>query len=84
MREYPRLGEAYALFDQCRFKQLVIREVPKEGGKAVEVRMAHVPQGYTVLPYTGGLLDQPAYLADVFAQFMFAERVVAMKLLTKS
>ena len=45
--------------------------------------MVWVPQGFTILPYSGGLLDQPAYLADAFAQFLYAERVTAMKLLTK-
>lgn len=79
----PRLAEAYALYDQCRSRQLVVREVPKPGGKQTEIRMVFIPTGYSMLPYSGGLLDQPAYLADAFAQFMFAERTVAMKQLTK-
>lgn len=51
--------------------------------KKTEVRFVQVPTGYSVLPYSGGLLDQPAYLVDAFAQFMNAERTVAMKQLTK-
>lgn len=39
--------------------------------------------GLNVLPYSGGLLDQPAYLVDAFAQFQAAERAVAMKQLSK-
>jgi len=77
------LAEAYALYDQCRNRQLVVREVPQDGGKKVQTRMVYVPSGYGPLPYQGGLLDQPAYLVDAFAQFMYAERAVAMKQLTK-
>jgi hypothetical protein len=83
MREYPRLGESWRLFDQCRTRQLVVLEVPKPGGKKVETRMVSYPTGYSFLPYSGGLLDQPAYLADAFSHFMRAERVVAHKQLTK-
>jgi len=83
IRRYPRLAEAWSQYNQCRLRQLVQREVPKSGGKSVENRIISYPTGYSILPYSGGLLDQPAYLVDVFAQFMQAERVVAMKQLTK-
>lgn len=45
--------------------------------------MVSVPTGLNVLPYSGGLMDQPAYLVDAFAQFQAAERFVAMKQLSK-
>jgi hypothetical protein len=83
IEQYPRLGEAYALYDQCRTRQLVIHEVPKQGGKQTEIRMVNVPSGYICLPYSGGLLDQPSFIVDSFFQFMLAERTVAMKQLTK-
>lgn len=62
---------------------MVVREVPKPGGKGAEVRIVQMPVGYGMMPYSGGLMDQPAYLADAFAQFMSAERAVAMKQLSK-
>lgn len=69
------------LYDSCRHKQLTQREVPKTGGKT-EIRYIEVPTGFTVLPFSGGLLDQPAFLVDAFQQFMAAERAVASKKLT--
>jgi hypothetical protein len=48
-----------------------------------EVRFVPMPSGYGTLPYSGGLLDQPAFLVDCFTQYLAAERNVAMKQLTK-
>ena len=82
LKKYPRLAEAYALYDQCRVRQLVVHEVPKPGGKQTEIRMAFVPVGYSFLPYQGGLLDQPAFIVDAFSEFMHGERLGSMKTLT--
>lgn len=71
------------LYDRCRMKSLVMREVPKPGGREVETRVAQFPNGFSILPYRGGLLDQPAFLVDAFYQFLNAERAAAMKALSK-
>ena len=62
---------------------MVIREVPKPGGKKTEVRMVEVPTGYGVLPYQGGLLDQPHYLVDLFTFFFAGDRSAAFRKLSK-
>lgn len=49
----------------------------------VEYRIVRMPTGFSFLPYRGGLLDQPAFIVDMFSQFLYAEREVAMRLLTK-
>lgn len=67
----------------CRISEMVQREVPKSGGKETELRMVRMPTGFSFLPYSGGLLDQPAFIVDTFTQFLRAERVSAMRLLTK-
>lgn len=61
----------------------MIREVPKPGGKKTEVRFVEMPTGLAFLPYPGGLLDQPHYLADAFQFFMTGERSAAYKKLQK-
>lgn len=60
-----------------------MRTVPKPGGRSEEIRFVFLPTGYAVLPYQGGLLDQPAFVTDTFEQFLAAERVVAAKQLSK-
>ncbi len=45
--------------------------------------MVYVPVGYSFLPYQGGLLDQPSYIVDAFAQFMYGERLGSNKSLSK-
>jgi hypothetical protein len=59
-----------------------MRNVPKPGGKE-EVRFVFMATGLNILPYSGGLLDQPAFVSDAFEQFLAAERVAASKQLTK-
>ena len=45
--------------------------------------MVEVPEGFSFLPYPGGLLDQPHYLADAFMFFFHGERAGAIKQLAK-
>jgi hypothetical protein len=76
------LAEAYSLYDTCRTRQMVIHDFNKPGGK-IEVRVVFIPVGYSFLPYSGGWLDQPAYICDSFEQFFAGELLASVKRLTK-
>lgn len=61
----------------CRAEQVLTVRVTK--GKKSEQRLLVWPSGYSVLPETGGLLDQPNKLMELFDVFMSGERIAAVK-----
>jgi hypothetical protein len=71
-QEYPRITEAYSLYNQCRQQQVVTYQTSK--GKETVTVIAQYPTGFSVLPYEGGYYDQPNWLVDVFEAFLLAER----------
>lgn len=72
LRQYREISLAYDLYDVCRTRQLVVYQTSK-AGKEVQVTASY-PAGYSVLPYEGGLLDQPHRLMEFFDEFMQGER----------
>jgi hypothetical protein len=77
------VARAFDLYLQCRTTEMVVVKVTKERGKKEEVRMAARVTGYHHLPRAGGLLDQPCWTMDMFAQFERGENSVALNELTK-
>lgn len=57
-------------------------EVQKDKGKRVEHKVVPWTIGYQ-LPEQGGVLDQPAWLLDMFDSFMYGDRSAAMKEIKK-
>jgi hypothetical protein len=57
-------------------------EVQKDKGKRVEHKVVPFTTGYA-LPEAGGMLDQPAWLIDMFDFFMAGDRSAVMKELKK-
>lgn len=61
-----------ALYMQCKQTQIV--QVTKEkAGKSVTM-MLSVPVGLSILPYEGGLMDQPYRLMHFFSAFEDGEQ----------
>lgn len=57
-------------------------EVQKDKGKRVEHKVVPWTTGYA-LPEPGGMLDQPAWLIDMFDFFVQGDRSALMKELKK-
>lgn len=50
-----------------------------EKQKKVEHKITEFVTGYSQLPEAGGVLDQPAWLIDIFDHFRAGENAVAVK-----
>ncbi len=48
-------------------------------GKGTVLKVVQMPTGYGVLPYAGGLLDQPYRMMTFFEIFFQSERTVAFQ-----
>lgn len=72
--KYPEIAEAWVSYTQCRKQEIVRVEKAKGGAKGVtEVHLIPRTNGYNVLPWEGGLLDQPYRLMVFFDAFQDGE-----------
>lgn len=85
MSQNPEIAEAFALYMQCRSQQLFYMETVKGSGKNQTTIKRVVPftQGYGILPYEGGLLDQPYRTMEFFEIFLNIDREHTNKTLSK-
>lgn len=81
-RQFPDVGAAFDIYLSCRQQQLFHMEVQKDKGRRVEHKVLPWTTGYA-LPEPGGMLDQPAWMTDMFDFFVQGERAAMMKELKK-
>jgi len=68
MEKYPEISEAYSLYQTCRNQ--TIFEYEFEKNKKPMRMILHYTTGLTVLPYEGGVMDQPVRLMTYFEEFL--------------
>lgn len=57
-------------------------KVEKNRGKSVEHKLTQFVTGYSQLPETGGVMDQPVWVMAMFEHFRSGENAVAAKTLS--
>lgn len=85
MSKLPEMARYLALFEQCRTTQMFSLEGTKGSGKQQmrTIKVVQMPTGYSVLPYEGGVMDQPYRMMAYFDIFFHVERDEAFKNLSK-
>lgn len=68
LSKYPEIADAYQLYLTCRNQELF--EYEFERAKKPMRLILHYTTGLTVLPYEGGVMDQPERLMALFEQFL--------------
>lgn len=76
-RREPRIARAFDTYLMCRTVQLF--HLRLESKNKVENKVTEFVTGYSQLPRTGGVEDQPAWLMAMFEQFRSGENAVAAK-----
>jgi hypothetical protein len=73
--KFPEIAEAWVSYTQCRKQEIVRVEKTKGSGKSQTTEIHLIPRtnGYNVLPWEGGLLDQPYRLMIFFDAFQDGE-----------
>lgn len=75
LEKFPEISEAWVTYTQCRKQEIVRIEKAKGSGRSQSTEIQLLPRtnGYSVLPWTGGLLDQPYRLFVFFDAFQDGE-----------
>ncbi len=81
MTNNPEIADLYLLYRQCRSQQLFSLETTKGSGKSSKTvtKVTSFPTGYTHLPLSGGMMDQPHRTMQFFEVFLNAERGASSK-----
>lgn len=76
LKRDPDIAEALSIYRECRSFMLFETESVRGSGKQqmVSKKIVPFPTGYGVLPYEGGIMDQPHKLMIYFDIFLNAER----------
>lgn len=73
LSKFPEIATAYALYQTCRNQ--VIFEYEFERNKKPMRLILHYTTGLTVLPYAGGVEDQPERLMTFFEEFLAGDEL---------
>jgi hypothetical protein len=75
LQAFPEIAEAWVTYTQCRKQEIVRIEKSKGSGRSqtTEVHLVSKTNGYNVLPWQGGLLEQPYRLFVFFDAFSLGE-----------
>lgn len=81
LEKFPEIADHLRVYEQCRTVQLFSVEGTKGQGKQMVrvIKVVQMPTGYSILPWDGGLMDQPYRMWEFFEIFFNAERDVAFK-----
>jgi hypothetical protein len=71
----PHLADAWEIYTLCRHQEIITVEKTKQSAKGTVKNVQYLPKtlGYRVLPWDGGVLDQPHALMSIFASFQMGE-----------
>lgn len=77
----PEIAEYIHIYEQCRVSQLFSLESTKGSGRQMQrvIKVVSLPSGYGILPWDGGLMDQPYRMWEFFEIFFNTERAEAFK-----
>jgi len=77
----PEVADYLNQYEMCRGLQLVQTEHDKGSGKTASrlLKIQAFPTGFTILPYAGGVEDQPHRMMTFFEIFLATERSEAFK-----
>ncbi len=81
LKSNPEIANYLFLYQQCRMTQLFSLEKSKGSGRQATrvIKIVQMPTGYGVLPYAGGIMDQPYRMMTFFEIFFSEERRVAFQ-----
>ena len=78
LQEDDYLWDAWQYYNFCRILRL------EQYGGLDEPKIVYLPAGWSCLPKSGGLDDQPFHLVELFLAFEEGERQAAYELLRRS
>jgi len=81
LRKNPEIARYLVMYERCRMTQLIQTEHSKGSGKSATrvLKMTSFPTGFGVLPYDGGIYDQPYRMMEFFEIFFASERNEAIR-----
>lgn len=79
---YPEISQAYGLYIESRNRTIVVAQLPKSKDSTTTVVTPYTT-GYGPLPLSGGLMDQPYRLMELWSCFLRGDRMATIKSLSK-
>lgn len=81
LKRSPEIARYLILYEKCRMTQVIQVEGSRGSGKSAQrtLRTTMLPTGYGVMPYAGGVFDQPYRMMEFFDIFFITERNEAFR-----